>query len=84
MLAPDGSSRHADGTAYGGTPCPSEAEVSVKVFHGLRSLGFKEGACRRALEQVRRQISTHVSTEITAERMLREALRVLSSEVHRA
>jgi hypothetical protein len=76
--------RHADGTLYGGTPSPQEVEVSVKVFHGLRSLGFKEGACRRALEQVRRRIRTHVSAEITAERMLREALRVLSSKERRA
>jgi Holliday junction resolvasome RuvABC DNA-binding subunit len=71
--------RHADGSRYGGAAtAPDEAEVAVNVFQGLRSLGFREGDCRKALEQVRGDMKTHVGTPMTTESMLRAALRALT------
>jgi hypothetical protein len=82
--------RHADGTRYGGTPSPRLADVSIKVFQGLRSLGFKESACRSALDQVHRAIRSSAggalgtgTAQLTPERMLREALRVLTAPAPR-
>jgi len=70
--------RHADGTAYGTAPTVEDIDVSVKVFRALRSLGFRQGDARRALDRVTRAMQTHAGTPITTERMLREAVLVLT------
>jgi hypothetical protein len=74
--------RHADGTAYGAPATAQQVDVSVKVFRGLCSLGFKQGEARRALDHVTQQMQPHVGTAMTAERMLRDALRVLTHRRH--
>ena len=80
--------RHADGTSYGGTVSAPETEACAKAFEALRRLGFKESACRRALEHVRRDRQAHVSVpgakaEHGIEQWLRAALGVLTPELRR-
>lgn len=80
--------RHADGTSYGAAVSAPEAEACTKVFAALRRLGFKESACRRALEQVRRDRQTHASAagaeaKLAVEQWLRAALAVLTPERRR-
>jgi len=74
--------RHADGTAYGAPATAQQVDMSVKVFRGLSSLGFKQGEARRALDHVTQQMQPHVGTAMTAERLLRDALRVLTHRRH--
>jgi Holliday junction resolvasome RuvABC DNA-binding subunit len=45
--------RHADGTTYGHVVHPRAAAIHEEAFRALRSLGFREGEARRALESVR-------------------------------
>jgi hypothetical protein len=79
--------RHADGTAYGsragggrgrGGPAPQQVEVAVKVFRALCSLGFKQGDARRAIDELTRQTRTHVGADAGVDRMLRDAVRLLT------
>jgi len=74
--------RRTDRTIYGTAAEPQQVEMSVKVFRGLCSLGFKQGEARRALDEVRRRMMTRVGVAVTSERMLREALRVLTGPRH--
>ena len=69
---------HADGTAYGAARAVQDIDVSVKVFHALRSLGFRHGEARRALDDLIRAMPTNARTTITTERLLREAVLVLT------
>ena len=34
--------RHADGTAYGGTPSPMSVDARAKAFRALTQMGFRE------------------------------------------
>jgi Holliday junction resolvasome RuvABC DNA-binding subunit len=68
--------RHADGTAYGRVADPRGAAVDEQAFHALRSLGFREGEARRALDRVR--ANPHVG-DAGLESILRGALALLTS-----
>jgi hypothetical protein len=69
--------RHADGTIYGRVADPSLVTVFEQAFLGLRSLGFREGEARSALERVR--ASAHVG-EVSIESILRHALALLATK----
>jgi HNH endonuclease len=71
--------RHADGSAYGAVADPRALDVQAKVFTALRILGFREGEVRVALAELRTQSA---SCELTAERLLREALVRLTWKGH--
>jgi hypothetical protein len=62
--------RHADGTAYGGTPSPPLVEASARAFAGLRSLGFSERIARSSLEHA----ISGAPANATAESLLRSAV----------
>jgi hypothetical protein len=49
---------HADGAPYGSVPRPTSASLYTKAFQALRSLGFREGETRRALEHVQQRMDT--------------------------
>ncbi len=66
--------RHADGTPYGARVSAGDVDAYVKVHGALRTMGFREGDTKRALEQVRQR--AHVGAGV--EHVLREALLVLS------
>ena len=65
--------RHADGSRYGANVCAATAQVMTDVFSALRELGFKETACRQALNVVR----PHVGAEPAVDTVLRQALKVM-------
>ncbi len=66
--------RHADGTEYGRAVAPRSIDLQTKAFEALRTLGFREGEVRRALEHIRQATrSAHTVQEI-----LRAALAVLT------
>ena len=64
--------RRADGSPYGDTVNPGALDVFVKVFSGLRNLGFRELEVRSVLEEVRGEVPS--GAEPTAEGLLRAAL----------
>jgi len=66
------SFRRADGSPYGDTVNPGALDVFVKVFSGLRNLGFRELEVRSVLEEVRGEVPS--GAEPTAEGLLRAAL----------
>jgi len=67
--------RHGDGSDYGSlTVSPGSAEARATAFRALRSLGFRETESKRALERA----TSGVSSEATAEMLLRLALRELT------
>ena len=66
--------RHADGTPYGAHVSAEDVDAYVEVHKALRTMGFREGETKRALEQVRQR--PHVGAGV--EPGLREALFVLS------
>jgi hypothetical protein len=68
--------RHADGVPYGAVVNPNLADAYTQAFRALRTLGFREGEVRRALERLR---AKPPAGEISTERLLREALAVLSA-----
>ena len=49
---------HADGTAYGGPPNTSEADVAAQTFRGLRNLGFGEREARDAVRAAGAQVGS--------------------------
>jgi Holliday junction resolvasome RuvABC DNA-binding subunit len=69
--------RHADGTRYGAVTDPRAVDAHLQAFHGLRSLGFREGETRRALERVR--TNPLQSGDASMEGILRAALSVLTA-----
>jgi hypothetical protein len=63
--------RHTDGAAYGNPTAPRLIDAHAKVFSALRQLGFREGAIKAVLFELR------IDPELggaTVERLLREAL----------
>jgi hypothetical protein len=62
--------RHADGTAYGRMPSPRLVEAGVRVFAGLRNLGFSEKSARASLEHA----LSEAPPNATAETLLRSAV----------
>jgi RuvA, C-terminal domain len=69
--------RHADGTRYGAVTDPRVVDAHLQAFQALRSLGFREGETRRALEQVRADPLR--SGDASMEGILRAALSVLAA-----
>jgi hypothetical protein len=67
---------HSDGVPYGAVVDPHLAEAYTNAFHALRSLGFREGEVRRALDRIRAKA---LQGEVNTERLLREALAALSA-----
>ncbi len=67
--------RHADGTEYGRAVVPRTVDLQTKAFQALRSLGFREGEVRRALDRVRE--ATRPAQ--TVQEILRAALAVLTA-----
>jgi hypothetical protein len=69
---------HADGSPYGAplaSAAASRADVSEKVFGGLRWLGYKETQAKRALA---RALAEHsVDAELTEQALLKSALALL-------
>jgi Holliday junction resolvasome RuvABC DNA-binding subunit len=63
--------RHADGTEYGQVLQPRALEAQTKVFSALRNLGFREGAVRAVLTQLRDEGQLAAAT---TEQWLRAAL----------
>jgi hypothetical protein len=69
--------RHADGAEYGGlSASPQIAETRAFVFRALRSLGFREGEAKRALERATGRLGDD-ATHATRESLFRRALREL-------
>jgi Holliday junction resolvasome RuvABC DNA-binding subunit len=68
--------RHADGSEYGHVDRPRALDTYAKVFSGLRGLGFREAEVRAALAVLRKQ---HGLREVSAERLLRDALQLLTA-----
>jgi hypothetical protein len=67
--------RHADGTDYGAALSPSSAEVQLRAFRALRTLGFGEREARLAL----RQSATHMGHNAKLEPLLRHAIELLTA-----
>jgi Holliday junction resolvasome RuvABC DNA-binding subunit len=67
--------RHADGTRYGAVTDPRGVDAHLQAFHALRSLGFREGETRRALDRVR--MDPLRAGDASTESILRAALSVL-------
>jgi 5-methylcytosine-specific restriction endonuclease McrA len=67
--------RHADGTEYGAALSPNAADVQLRAFQALRSLGFGERDARLAL----RQSATHVGESAQLEPLLRHAVGLLTA-----
>jgi hypothetical protein len=65
---------HADGTAYGGSPNPGEADMAAQAFRGLRNLGFGEREARDAV----RAAGDHVASDGGVESLMRSALERLT------
>jgi hypothetical protein len=74
---------HADGTAYGTARAVQDIDASVKVFHALRSLGFRHGEARQALDALIQAMPTNTGTTMTTERLLREAVLLLTRGAQR-
>jgi hypothetical protein len=68
--------RHADGAIYGRTADPRTVGVFEQAFLALRSLGFREGEARSALDRVR--ADPHVG-DSSVETILRQALAFLAT-----
>jgi hypothetical protein len=67
--------RHADGTDYGAAQPPNRADVQLRAFRALRSLGFGERDARLAL----RQSATHMGENADLEPLLRHAIELLTA-----
>jgi hypothetical protein len=67
--------RHADGTEYGATLSPNAADVQLRAFQALRTLGFGEREARLAL----RQSATHMGENADLESLLRHAIELLTA-----
>ncbi len=67
--------RHADGTEYGRAVTPHTVDLQTKAFEALRTLGFREGEVRRALDRVREV----TRSALTVQEILRAALAVLTA-----
>jgi hypothetical protein len=65
---------HADGTAYGGRPSTSEANVAAQALRGLRNLGFGEQEARDAV----REAGAHVGSDGGIVSLMRSALERLT------
>jgi hypothetical protein len=65
---------HADGTAYGGRPNTSEADVAAQTFRGLRNVGFGEREARDAV----RAAGARVGNDVGVESLMRSALERLT------
>jgi hypothetical protein len=63
--------RHTDGAAYGNPTAPHRIDAHAKVFSALRQLGFREGAIKAVLSELRADAGLGGAT---VERLLREAL----------
>jgi hypothetical protein len=63
--------RHADGAAYGNPTAPHLIDAHAKVFSALRQLGFREGAVKAVLAELRDDAAL---AGAAVERLLREAL----------
>jgi hypothetical protein len=63
--------RHTDGGAYGNPTAPRLIDAHAKVFSALRQLGFREGAIKAVLSELRDDAELGGAT---VERLLREAL----------
>ncbi len=66
---------HADGTKYGRAVVPRSVDLQTKAFGALRSLGFREGEVRLALDHVREATRSAQSVQ----EILRAALAVLTA-----
>ncbi len=66
--------RHADGTEYGRAVAPRSLDLHTRTFEALRTLGFREGEVRRALDRVREPMRSAT----TVQEVLRAALAVLT------
>jgi Holliday junction resolvasome RuvABC DNA-binding subunit len=75
------SFRHADGNEYGRVDQPRDLDTHAKVFSALRGLGFRETETRAALTALRKQPELR---EASAERLLRDALQMLTPSRARA
>lgn len=71
---------HADGTPYGASANTTDAhlaDLSEKVFRGLRWLGFKETEAKRALARALDE-HRHATQPSTADTLLKRALTLLA------
>jgi hypothetical protein len=67
--------RHADGTDYGAALSPNAADVQLRAFEALRTLGFGEREARLAL----RQGATHMGENAQLEQLLRHTVGLLTT-----
>jgi hypothetical protein len=67
--------RHADGTDYGAAPSPNGADVQLRAYRALRTLGFSEREARLALHRS----ATHVGEDAELEPLLRHAIGLLTA-----
>jgi 5-methylcytosine-specific restriction endonuclease McrA len=65
--------RHADGTPYGGSPCPRGAELRAKAHRALTGMGYREIEAKRALAKV------PADSDVALEQLIRLTLRELVS-----
>jgi hypothetical protein len=72
--------RHADGTPYGGSPKPREADVRSKVFSALRNMGYRESEARLGIERA----ITHVGASADVATLLKQALAALLESTGKA
>ena len=64
--------RHADGTPYGASPSPGDAELGAKAYRAPTFMGYRETETKRALARMQR------TTSGTLEELVRLALRELA------
>ena len=67
--------RHADGTPYGGAVSPNAADLQLRAYRALRTLGFAERDARLAIHQS----VTHVGENAELEPLLRHAIELLTA-----
>jgi Holliday junction resolvasome RuvABC DNA-binding subunit len=69
---------HADGAPYGSRRVePKRVSVNVEAFEAIKSLGFRAGDARRAVDQAVREQSLHEqnwTTHVGATEALREVM----------
>jgi hypothetical protein len=70
--------RHADGTTYGYSAHPRAVASFEEAFRGLRSLGFREGEVRAALQYVNAHPNVHSGASSVSD-VLRHALAWLAN-----
>ena len=66
--------RHADGTPYGGAVSTPRADISAKVFRGLRWLSYKERDARAAIQMALRECDAGGHVALGDVALLRRAL----------